>query len=146
MSDKKQRWLEVSGAEGRDYNTARKANEAWLAGVKFKDNTSGVEINVHDIGPGLNVAIRYRNGEKVTAAEMPASINPSISETEAKAILENLSHEQAAEWETVAKPDEIEIDIPDEKPEEDFGGGTTVQRNFWQLEWPDSIKRWPRAD
>jgi hypothetical protein len=136
--DGKQRWIEVSGAEGRDYTSARKANEAWLAGVKFKDNTTGLELNVHDIGPGLNVVIRYRNGVKVTAAEMPASINRSISESEAAAILEALSHEQAAEWETVDKPDEIEIDVPD-KPEEGAGGsgGSKFRRDFRQHEWPD---------
>jgi hypothetical protein len=140
-SDKKQdqqRWLEVSGAEGRDYSSARRANEAWLAGVQFKDSTTGLLINVHDIGLGLNVVIRYKNGIKVTNAEMPAVINPSISETEAQAIIRNLSHEQAAEWETVAKPDEIEIDVPDEKPEEGTGGGSTTARFFHALEWPDS--------
>lgn len=123
-SDKKQdqhRWLEVSGAEGRDYNSARKANEDWLAGVKFKDNTSGVELNVHDIGPGLNVVIRYKDGVKVTNAEMPAVINPSISESEAQAILKNLSHEQAEEWKLERKPDEIEIDLTEDPKRPETG-------------------------
>ena len=111
MSDSN--WLEVSGADGRDYNTARKANEAWRAGVEFKDNTTGVKLTVNDIGPNLNIVIRYKDGEKVTNAEMPSVLNPALSESEAAAILENLSEQQAREWTTVAKPDEIEIDRPE---------------------------------
>lgn len=113
-------WIEVSGADGRDYLSARKANEDWRRGVEFKDNTTGVKVTIADIGPTLNVAIRYKNGERVTNAERPSDLNPDISETEARAILENLSEQQTREWKTIwrADQDEIEIDLSDkDKPE-----------------------------
>lgn len=117
----KSMWLEISGADGRDYDTARKANKDWLAGVEFQDNTTKHKITIKDIGPGLNVVIRYRGGTKVTNAEFPSDVNPEISHSEAKAILEGLSHKQAEEWKTVANPDEVEIDLTNykENPETD---------------------------
>ena len=119
----KSMWLEVSGADGRDYQTARQANKDWLAGVEFQDNTTGTKVRVQDIGPGLNVIIRYRKGTRVTNAEYRSDLNPDLSHSEAKAILENLSEQQARDWQTTGRGDEIEIDLTDyvdeTKPETD---------------------------
>lgn len=113
-------WLEVSGADDRDYKTARQANKDWLAGVEFKDNTTGMKLTISDVGEDLNVVIRYAAGKKVTNAERFAEGDSGPTETEAIAEIQ-------------AEDREMRAESMDLNWQQRHGN-----RMYTALEWPDS--------
>lgn len=63
-------WIEVIGAYGRDYTTAKAAKADWTAGKDFKDTASGSYVNKADADRlGLSVTIRYAKLLKVTGTK-----------------------------------------------------------------------------
>lgn len=60
-------WIEVSGAYGRDYTTAKAAKADWKEGKDFRDTASGSYVTKGEADRlGLSVIIRYAKNLKVT--------------------------------------------------------------------------------
>lgn len=68
-------YLTVSPAYGRDYKSAKEAQEAFLSGKDFvmdSPGQGGTYCSVRDFAPGTIVEVRFNKKEKLLFVEVPA--------------------------------------------------------------------------